>query len=227
MSVNNEDQLRIDVVKGAKNLFKKNLCEDNEGNISIRNGRKEELFITPTANIYETLTEDQIVHMGFDGTPLSGGKLPSSEAKLHTAIYQSRPKVRCVVHTHSTYATILSVVRKEIPVIMEEQIIYLGGAINIASFGEAHTDEIGQAALEALGKNNAAILANHGVIACGKSLINAVKAAELVEKLAKVYWGALQIGEPIIVHVDQFPRFEKMFDQLFACYPRNMRKRKS
>lgn len=226
MSLNTEEQIRREVVKGAKSIFKKGLCEDNEGNISIRNGRSEELFITPTANIYETLTEEQIVHMAFDGTPLSSGKLPSTEVKLHTAIYQSRPKARCVVHTHSTYATILSVLGRKIPVIMEEQIIYLGGAINIASFGEAHTEEIGQAALEALGKNNAAILANHGVIACGKSVTNAVKAAELVEKLAKVYWGALQIDKPNIIPEDQFPRFEKMFDSLFACYPRSMRKKK-
>jgi L-ribulose-5-phosphate 4-epimerase len=224
MATNKEEQLRIEVVKGAKALYSKGLNEDNEGNISIRNGKKEELFITPTANRYETLTKEQIVHMAFDGTPLSSGKLPSTEAMLHVAIYKSRPKVKCVTHTHSTYATMLSILRMGIPIVMEEQIIYLGGSIEISSFGEAHTEDIGQVALEALGIKNAALLANHGVVTCGKSMINAVKAAELVEKLAKVYWGILQVGEPHIIPKDRFEKFEKMFDSLFACYPKKMRK---
>ncbi|MGV9199797.1 MAG: class II aldolase/adducin family protein, partial [Promethearchaeia archaeon] len=89
------------------------------------------------------------------------------------------------------------------------------GSIDMAPYGEAHTENIGEAALKALGKKNAALLANHGVIVCGKSVANAVKAAELVEKLAQVYWGALQIGEPQIISKDINEKFEKMFNMLF------------
>ncbi|MCK4381217.1 MAG: class II aldolase/adducin family protein, partial [Candidatus Lokiarchaeota archaeon] len=170
MVINKEDQLRMEVVRGAKAIFAKRLVEAGEGNVSIRNGKKEEFFITPSFNQYETLKKEEIVHLNFDGTPLSTGKLPSTEAKMHIAIYKSRPKVQSVIHTHSTFATMLSIVRKSIPIIMEEMYIFLGGSVNVSEFGEAHTIEIGEVALNALSIKNAALLANHGVIVCGKSL---------------------------------------------------------
>ncbi|MFX0187475.1 MAG: class II aldolase/adducin family protein [Candidatus Hodarchaeota archaeon] len=215
---------RSEVVKGAKAIYKRNLVDFGEGNVSVRNGRKDELFITPSFNNYETLTDDQVVHIKFDGTALSKGKLPSTEATMHTMIYKSRPKVQSVIHTHSPYATMLSVNHMTIPIIMEEQIVFLGGSVDISPFGEAHTEEIGQSALKALGIKNAALLANHGAIVCGKSVENSVKFAELTEKLAKIYWGALQIGEPKIIPKEQCERFYRLFNSLFANYPRKMLK---
>ena len=225
MASNREDQLRMEVVKGAKSIFSKGLVETGEGNVSIRNGKKDELFITPSFNQYDTLKKDGIVHLNFEGTALSAGKLPSTEVKMHIAIYMSRPKVQAVIHTHSPFATMHSIVNKGIPIIMEEMFIFLGGPINVSKFGEAHTKEIGEVALNALGIKNAALLANHGVIVCGKSLDHAVKFAELVEKLAKIYWGALQIGQPKIVSDKHLERFQKLFESLFANYPRRIRKK--
>jgi L-fuculose-phosphate aldolase len=216
--------LKQDIVNAGKDLFSKGILENNEGNISLRVGRKEELLITPTGNNYQTLTADQVVHLTFDETPLSSGKLPSTEVKLHIALFKSRPKVKCVIHTHSTYASMFSILRKSIPIVMEEQVIYLGGSIDISTYGEAHTDDLGESALEALGYKNGALLANHGVIVCGKSLENAVKNAEFVEKIAKVYWGALQIGNPYTLENQPLDKFKDMFKTLFSNCPRNMLK---
>ncbi|MFX1477422.1 MAG: class II aldolase/adducin family protein, partial [Promethearchaeota archaeon] len=196
MSITREEKLRNEVVEGAKAIFIKGLVESGEGNVSVRVGKNEELLITPSFNQYTTLTKEEIVHMNFNGVALSTGKLPSTEAKMHIAIYKSRPKVQAVIHTHSPYATMLSIVRKSIPVIMEEMYIFLGGSVSVSDFGEAHTEEIGEVALKALGIKNSALLANHGTIVCGKSIEQSVKFAELVEKLAKIYWGALQVGDP-------------------------------
>jgi L-ribulose-5-phosphate 4-epimerase len=215
-----EEEIRKSVTKAAKAIFNKGLVEAGEGNVSVRFGRKEEFFITPSFNQYDSLQKDEIVHMNFEGEALSSGKLPSTEAKMHTAIYKARKKVGAVIHTHSTYATLLSIVRKGIPIIMEEQVIFLGGSIDVSQFGKAHTDEIGNAALEALDLKNAALLANHGVIICGKNVDHCVKFAELVEKLAKMYWGALQVGNPYNIPEEHYKRFEKHFDALFACYAR-------
>ncbi|MFX0038621.1 MAG: class II aldolase/adducin family protein [Promethearchaeota archaeon] len=226
MAFNKEDQIRVEVVKGAKAIFSKGLVEAGEGNVSVRNGKKEEFFITPSFNQYDTLKEDEIVHLNFDGTPLSAGKLPSTEAKMHIAIYKSRPKVQAVIHTHSPFATMLSIVGKGIPIIMEEMYAFLGGSVDLSEFGKAQTGQIGEVALKALGIKNAALLANHGVIVCGKSLDHAIKFAELVEKLAKIYWGALQIGEPNIISEEHLERFQKIFNSLFANYPRSMRTNK-
>ena len=220
MSLTKEDRFRMEVVKAAKAIFSKGLVENGEGNVSVRNGKKKELFITPSFNQYETLKKEEIVHLDFNGTPLSAGKLPSTETKMHIAIYKSRPKVKAVIHTHSTFATLLSIVRIGIPIIMEEMYIFLGGEIDVSEFGKAHTEEIGQTALQALGLKNAALLANHGVIVCGKSLDHVVKFSELVEKLAKIYWGAKQIGEPKIISYEHIERFQKLYEGLFASYPR-------
>ena len=100
---------------------------------------------------------------------------------MHLAVYKSRPKVKCVIHNHSSYVTMLSVLRKNIPVIMEQQIIFLGGEITCSEITEAHTEEMGPSALKALGLNNAAILANHGAIICGKSVEHAVRFAIILE----------------------------------------------
>jgi L-fuculose-phosphate aldolase len=225
MSIAKEDKLRKLVVQGAKAIYAKGLVEAGEGNVSIRNGKKKELFITPSFNQYTSLTENDVVLMNFDGEALSIGKLPSTEVKMHTAIYESRPKVAAVIHTHSSYATIISTVQKSIPIIMEEMYIFLGGSIDISDPGEAHTEEMGKVALNALGRKNAALLANHGVIVCGKSIDHAVKFSELVEKLAKIYWGSLQIGEPKTFSIDQLEGFRKLHESLFANFPKKERRR--
>ena len=108
---------------------------------------------------------------------------------------------------------------------MEQQLIFLGGEIKCTEITEAHTEEMGSSALKALGRNNAAILANHGAIICGKSLDHTVRFAIVLEKLAKVYWGALQIGEPLPIPEENLKQHENMFERLFACYPRRMRKK--
>lgn len=224
MSKDKESFYRNEVLWGAKAIYERGLVDFGEGNVSVRNGKEKELFITPSFNNYETLIEDQIVHMNFEGIALSKGKLPSTEVKMHILIYQSRPKVHAIIHTHSPYATMLSVNQMGVPIIMEEQIAFLGGSIDISPFGEAHTEEIGQSALKALGIKNAALLANHGVIVSGKSIEHAVKFAELVEKLAKIYWGALQIGKPKVISEIQSTKFNKLFESLFASYSRIKRK---
>ena len=106
---------------------------------------------------------------------------------------------------------------------MEQQLIFLGGEIRCTEITKAHTEEMGRSALNALGKNNAAILANHGAIICGKSLDHTVRFSVVLEKMAKVYWGALQIGEPLPIPKENLEEHEKMFTSLFACYPKRLR----
>lgn len=219
-----ENEIRADIVNAAKAIYDKGLVEAGEGNVSIRAGKKEEFFITPSFNQYVDLEAEDVVHMNFEGETLSSGKLPSSEAKMHTSIYKARKKVNAVIHTHSTYATMLSVLRKNIPVIMEEQVVFLGGGVDISSYGEAHTKDLGSVALNAMGYKNSALLANHGSIVCGRSIDHAVKFAELTEKLAKIYWGSLQVGEPHVLDEEDLSKFKGMFKGLFANAPRKQLK---
>ena len=226
METDKLEQLRKKVVRGAQEIYNKGLVEDGEGNVSVRIN-KNEILTTPTSTKYKLLSPELIVHMDLDENVLGSGKIPSTEVKMHLAVYKDRPKVKCVIHTHSPYITMLSVLRRGIPIIMEQQLIFLGGEIQCTEITEAHTEEMGLSALKALGRNNAAILANHGAIICGKSVDHAVRFAVILEKLAKVYWGALQLGDPLSIPEENLEEHEKMFNGLFACYPRKMKIKKS
>ena len=217
-------KLREDVVKGAQEIYRKSLVENGEGNVSVRIN-KNEILCTPTSTNYMDLTPEKILHMDLDGNVIGSNAIPSTEVKMHLAVYRDRPKAKAVIHNHSTYVTILSTLRKSIPVMMEQQIIFLGGEINCTESTEAHTEEMGDVAIKALDRNNVAILANHGAVICGKSIDHAVRFAVILEKMAKVYWGALQIGEPLEVPKEHWHEHEKMFERLFACYPRRLRKK--
>ncbi|MFX0011100.1 MAG: class II aldolase/adducin family protein [Candidatus Hermodarchaeota archaeon] len=222
METDKLEQLRKIVVRGAQEIYTKGLVEDGEGNVSVR-VNSNEILVTPTSTKYALLTPDLIVHMDLSGNVIGTGKIPSTEVKMHLAVYKDRPKVKCVIHNHSPYVSMLSILRKNIPIIMEQQLIFLGGEIRCTEITEAHTKEMGVSALNALGRNNAAILANHGAIVCGKSLDHVIRFAVILEKLAMVYWGALQIGEPLAIPKENLEEHEKMFTSLFASYPRRLK----
>lgn len=207
--------LKIEVVKATKSIYRKGLVKIGEGNVSIRVPDKEELFITPTFNDYENLTEKDIAHISFDGTQLSKGKIASSEYRLHVAIYKARPRAKAIIHTHSSHATIFSVIRKKIPILMEEMIILLGGEINVSTFEIAHSESIGVKALKALGETNAILLANHGALACGRNIKHALIMAELIEKMAMIYWGAIQVGRPMGIPKEVLVKFKEDFNLNF------------
>ena len=210
--------LKKDVVNGAKAIFKKGLVDIGEGNVSIRMPNKKEFLITPTFNQYEKMRRDDVVHLTFDGEQLSQGKNTSTEYRLHAAIYRIRPNANCIIHTHSPYATMLSILRRDIPTLMEEMVILLGGPINVSEFAIAHTDNIAEKAVSALNNTNGILLANHGVIVCGRNMSHTVKMAEVVEKMALIYWGALQIGDPFTISKEACNNLMNDFNSNFSTY---------
>ena len=107
MKVIKQEDLRLQIVNAAKQIYNKNLVEAGEGNISMRISGKEELLITPTYNKYYNLNKQDVVHIDFNGNKLSKGRGPSSEYRLHVAVYQSRPRAMAVIHTHSPYETVM------------------------------------------------------------------------------------------------------------------------
>ncbi|GAH13872.1 unnamed protein product [marine sediment metagenome] len=94
METDKLEKLRKTVVRGAQEIYSKGLVEDGEGNVSVRIN-KNEILVTPTSTKYDLLSPELIVHMGLDGTVLGSGKIPSTEVKMHLAVYKDRPKVKC------------------------------------------------------------------------------------------------------------------------------------
>ena len=186
------------VLEASQKILEKGLVTGTSGNVSLRllpenNGKL--LAITPSRRYYDLLTIDDIQIINFEGEPVEGNLTPSTEKMLHIGIYQMRKDVNAVIHTHSVFATTLSVTGLEIPIILDEQTTFLGGKIKLAKYALPGSQELVENALAALEGRNGVLLANHGVVGVGQTMRDALTACELVENTAKVYLLALMVGK--------------------------------
>lgn len=205
-----------DIVGAAKEIYEGGLVQAGEGNVSLRVG--DRVLITPTYNDYAGLTGDDIVELDMRGTKLSVGREPSSEYMLHIAAYKARPRAECVIHTHSHYATALSVARIGIPVILEEMLVFLGGPVGVSEYGQANTKALAKRALESMGDVNGTLMANHGTLVCARNALDAIKMAKLVEKMACIYLLASKAGKINKIPEKSWPLFLEKFECGFATY---------
>lgn len=186
------------LVDYGKKLLDKKLVAGTSGNLSLR-GQADEIYITPSGMDYLEITEDDIVKINFMSEILEGDKKPSSEWMMHVEIYKNYPKYNAIVHTHSPIATAFAVSRKKIPLILIEMKPFLGGEIEVAPFKPSGSLELAKSLIPYLKKSNSCLLANHGVVSCGKDIESAFLSAEYVEDAAKIYYYSLNIGDPNII----------------------------
>ena len=186
------------LVAYGKKLLDKKLVAGTSGNLSLR-GKDGEIYITPSGMDYLEITEDDIVKINFMGEILEGDKNPSSEWMMHVEIYKNYQNYNAIVHTHSPIATAFAVSRKKIPLILIEMKPFLGGEIEVAPFKPSGSLELAKSLIPYLKKSNSCLLANHGVVSCGKDIESAFLSAEYVEDAAKIYYYSLNIGEPKII----------------------------
>lgn len=186
------------LVDYGKKLLDKNLVAGTSGNLSLR-GQGDEIYITPSGMDYLEITEDDIVIINFMGEILEGDKKPSSEWMMHVEIYKNYPNYNAIVHNHSPIATAFAVSRKKIPLILIEMKPFLGGEIEVAPFKPSGSLELAKSLIPYLKKSNSCLLANHGVVSCGKDIESAFLSAEYVEDAAKIYYYSLNIGDPKII----------------------------
>ncbi len=189
---------RAQVLETSLKLVDKGLVAGKAGNVSLRlrQGKGADLVvITPTSRYYDTLEVEDIPVLDFEGRVVEGKLPPSSESKLHLAIYRARAGVGAVIHTHSVHASAIAVAGCGIPAILEEEVAVLGGEVRVAGFAASGSEQLARNAVEALGDRNAVVLANHGGVGVGKTLREALDACELLEKAAQVYLLALAAGK--------------------------------
>jgi L-fuculose-phosphate aldolase len=168
------------------------------------------MLITPSGMGAEGLTEDDIVFVNMDGTS-RGRWQPSSEWLFHRDIYVQRAEAGAVVHTHSTAATALACLRKDIPP-FHYMIALLGGdTIRCAKYATFGTQELSDNVLLALKDRKACLLANHGMIAAGTDLAEAFRNTVEVESLSEMYLRALQAGEPVLLSEQEFRDAQNRF----------------
>jgi L-fuculose-phosphate aldolase len=189
-----ERGIRVQLATAARRLSAAGMNPGRSGNLSSR--VEGGFVVTPSGTAYETLHPDDLVFLDPEGRSGGGQRAPSSEWRLHRDVYARFPEAGAVVHTHSPYATTLACLGRGIPSFHYE-VAFAGGAdIRCAPYSTFGTQELSDAALAALQGRRACLLANHGAVAAGAGIEEAVGLAEKVEALARLYWQALQVGEP-------------------------------
>lgn len=177
-------------------LPKNNLVTWTSGNVSVLDRETGYVVIKPSGLRYEVLRPEHMVIVDLDGKIVEGTLKPSSDTASHLYIYRHRPDVGGVVHTHSAYATAFAAVNRPIPVYLTAQADEFGGAIPCGGFALIGREEIGRVVIETIGTSSAVLLKNHGVFTIGKTGEAAVKAAVMVEDIARTVWLALRLGQP-------------------------------
>jgi L-ribulose-5-phosphate 4-epimerase len=196
------ESIRQELVKLHLELPKNNLVTWTSGNVSIRDKESGFVVIKPSGIMYEDLKAEDMVVLDLDGKVIEGGYKPSSDTASHLYIYRHRADVFGIVHTHSSYATAFAAIGKPIPVYLTAQADEFGGPIPCGAFALIGGEEIGRVVVESIGNSPAIILKNHGVFTVGPSGKAAVKAAIMVEDVARTIWLAKQLGEPDEIPAD-------------------------
>lgn len=200
--MNNYDEIRKEIVNYSRQMYDEHLVSATSGNISVRLPDNENAFaITPSSENYARMTPDRIVIMTVDGEILSGPEdaKPSSEWKMHAALYKNKSNVNAIVHTHSPYATAFAVNRETIPMILIEMKPWLGGDIPLAEYAPTGSAELGVNVARDIGSRSGCLLANHGVVAIASNLDLAYVRASYVEDAAKIYHMAKTVGKPYVI----------------------------
>ena len=179
--------VRLAVVDVARAMFNEGLVVGSAGNVSARAEGDNAMHITPTRVPYRDLRVEDIVTITFEGDPVEGAGVPSSESLMHGAVYAARPDARAVVHAHPIHASAMAVRREEIPAFVDEQVVYLGGAVAVSAYAPAASEELANNAVAALGERRAVLLANHGTLAVGHDPEDALEMTRLTERLAQIW----------------------------------------
>ena len=188
--------LREEVWRLHLELPKNNLVAWTSGNVSARDHDTGLVVIKPSGVKYEDLRPEHMVVVDLEGKIEEGDLKPSSDTASHLYIYRHRPDVYGVVHTHSSYATAFAAAGRPIPVYLTAIADEFGAPIPCGGFALIGGEDIGKVVVEAIGDSPAVLLKNHGVFTVGATVVAALKAAVMVEDVARTVWLALQLGQP-------------------------------
>ena len=206
----------------TKKAYSEKLFTGTSGNLSIYDRKENCIYITPSSTSYETMTVDDIVIINPDGDILEGDRAPSSEWRLHVAIYKQRKEVTSVVHTHSPYATAFAVADMQIPIILIEMVPFIGDSIQVAKFAIPGDEEVGQEAVKAMKGRKGCLLQNHGAVAAGENIESAYNTAVYIEDSAKIYYLSSTVGNAKVISDEQVEKFKLKLNMNVKEYDENV-----
>ena len=214
---------REKVAKLHEELPANNLVVWTAGNVSERVPGADLFVIKPSGVRYNELSAEVMVVCDMDGNKIVDGTperlSPSSDTAAHAYVYRHMEDVGGVVHTHSTYATAFAAVHKPIPCVLTMMSDEFGGEVPVGPFAIIGDDSIGKGIVETLrdSRSPAVLMANHGPFTIGRDAGAAVKAAVMLEEVARTVAAAMQLGELVPVaqeHIDSlYNRYQNVYGQ--------------
>ena len=184
--------LKQQITDSCQALLEKGYLMATGGNVSLRVPGKNAFVITPSNFDYLKMTPDDVCVLDFDLNMLQGHLKPSIESSMHSAIYQVRPDVNVVIHTHQVYASALTLIKAPIPALFDEQVRFLGRSVEIVPYAPSGTGMLkNQISKHIRNHNNAYMLQNHGALIFGDDMQRALHNVEILEKCSLAYLLAL------------------------------------
>ncbi len=196
-------QIRRDIIAACLDMNNTGLNQGTSGNISVR--CNNEMLVTPTSLPYDETEPEDIVSMQIDGEygAYDGRRKPSTEWRFHLDTYKVRPDISAMVHTHSIYATTLSMLRLDIPACHYMVAAFGGPSIRCADYAIFGSAELSENVVAALQDRTGCLMGTHGMIACGADLKQAMWRARELETLAHQYYLTLQSGRDAVILADE------------------------
>jgi L-ribulose-5-phosphate 4-epimerase len=212
-------ELRSTVAALHGELTRYHLVSWTAGNVSARVPGEDLMVIKPSGVSYDDLGPDTMVVTDLHGNLVEGELHPSSDTAAHAYVYRHLPEVGGVAHTHSPYATAWAARGEPIPCVLTMIADEFGGDIPVGPFALIGDDSIGRGIVETLrdSRSPAVLMKNHGPFTVGKDARAAVKAAVMVEDVARTVHFAHQLGKPDVIdqqHVDRlYARYQNVYGQ--------------
>jgi L-ribulose-5-phosphate 4-epimerase len=182
------DSLKQQIVDASQKLVQKGYLMATGGNLSLRVPGANAFAVTPSNYDYLQMTADDICVQDYGMKMLEGHLKPSVESAMHGAIYQARPDVFAIVHTHQVYVSALTLIKAPIPALFDEQARFLGRSVEIIPYAPSGTGFLKDTVAKHVNNhNNAFMMQNHGALVFGHDMQRAIHNVEILEKCALAY----------------------------------------
>ena len=186
--MSNYETSKAQIVDTSQELVRKGYLMATGGNVSVRLPGQDGFAITPSNYDYMKMTAGDICILDFNLSMLEGHLAPSVESAMHGAIYQVRPDVNAIIHTHQVYTSALTLVKAPIPALFDEQVRFLGRSVDIIPYAPSGTGMLKDTvAKHVKNHNNAFMMQNHGALVFGHDMERAIHNVEILEKCSLAY----------------------------------------
>ena len=209
MSSRAEEQIRAEIVETGRRMYARGYVASNDGNISCRLDG-ERLVTTPRSVSKGFMTPDMMVVVDYEGKKVAGDRDASSELPMHLEIYKNRPDVNAVVHAHPPLATGFAVAGIPLTRAVLAEVITTLGSIPIAEYGTPSTAELPEAVRKYIKAHDGMLLANHGAVTCGTSVLAAYYKMETIEHFAKISLVARLLGREHLISREEVTRLQEL-----------------